>query len=54
MPVTAVCLPGRDAPLDLAQIACVLRPASVAVADQALRSFAAFLAEAARPAASKP
>ncbi len=36
----------------LEQVACVLRPGSVSGADLALRSFAAFLAEASPPAAS--
>jgi hypothetical protein len=36
----------------LTQIACVLRPGSVSGADLALRSFAAFLAEAPPPAVS--
>jgi site-specific recombinase XerD len=36
----------------LEQVACVLRPGSVSGADQALRSFAAFLAEAPSPVSS--
>ena len=42
--IPAVTIPMRRY---LAQIACVLRPGSVSGADLALRSFAAFLAEAA-------
>jgi site-specific recombinase XerD len=44
-------IPGVTEPMRryLEQIACVLRPRSVANADQALRCFAAFLAEAAPP-----
>ena len=45
--IPAVTIPMRRY---LAQIGCVLRPGSVSGADLALRSFAAFLAEAA-PAA---
>jgi len=47
-------IPAVTAPMRryLAQIACVLRPGSVSGADLALRSFAAFLAEAAPAAAS--
>jgi site-specific recombinase XerD len=47
--IPAVTIPMRRY---LAQIACVLRPGSVSGADLALRSFAAFLAEAAPAAAS--
>ncbi len=47
--VPAVTIPMRRY---LAQIACVLRPGSVSGADLALRSFAAFLAEAAPATAS--
>ena len=47
--IPAVTIPMRRY---LAQIACVLRPGSVSGADLALRSFAAFLAEAAPAAGS--
>jgi integrase len=47
--VPAIAVPMRRY---LEQIACVLRPGSVSGADLALRSFAAFLAEAAPPAVS--
>jgi site-specific recombinase XerD len=47
-------IPAIAAPMRryLEQVACVLRPGSVSSADLALRSFAAFLAEASPPAAS--
>jgi len=43
---TGEAIPARTTLPALGQIACVLRPGSVSGADLALRSFAAFLAEA--------